>query len=145
MDAVNKTENKYAALLNKARKNMPQKKDGQNKTERKEKSEPSKPSIVEFSLMLFLAAFFDMLDFLLIGLVPFVGDIIDFLILSAIIIWIISLIARRYLGLSSAFAFGAAFTGIAVEEIIPLLGDLLPMWIGVVWFIYKKSGKIKKS
>lgn len=85
---------------------------------------------MEGGLMLFAAGLSDLIDYLVVGSIPVVGDILDIGIWSSIAMWVWSRGIKRPL---AALFFG-------VIELIPF-GDLLPTFIGMVLgiIIYNNS------
>ena len=86
-----------------------------------------------------LAVIADFLDWLVIGSIPVLGDILDGIMFGIIGIWVISLMMRHY-KLPTAIIISPI--GGLLIELIPFVGDLPPTWAGVVWLIYSQSYKI---
>lgn len=103
--------------------------------------QPQKIKIRNFEAGIFglFAVAADFLDWLVIGSVPILGDVLDGVMFGIIGIWVINLMMRRY-KLSTAIVI--APVGGLLVELIPLIGDLPPTWIGTIWLIYAKSYKI---
>ena len=79
-------------------------------------------SILEAFLVLFVVGIADFLDYLIIGSIPIIGDIIDLAAWMFVGMWMLLRPVQK--------PFGAMYAGII--EFIPVIGDLPPTWVGIV-------------
>jgi len=78
----------------------------------------------KFWIALILALGLDALDYLVVGLFPFAGDIVD------------------VLGIIMLYPFIGVYAFIGVLELVPVIGDLLPTFTGAV--LLSRSRFMKK-
>jgi hypothetical protein len=96
-----------------------------------------KISNFEAGIMLAVAGASDLLDYLVVGSIPLIGDILDIIVWLAITAWVMMR------GLDKPPMFLAA-GGI---ELIPIIGDLLPTYIlmVVVIILYNNSSRFRTA
>lgn len=107
---------------------------------------PAHVNLVELILIGGFAGISDLLDYLIVGSIPIIGDILDLVTWFVIFMWIF----LRGLKPMMSIAAGAV-------EFIPFIGDLPPTWIGIVIvvsiysyisykeYLFKNRRKIKRA
>lgn len=90
---------------------------------------------VEGGLISFVAVAADIIDYLVIGLIPVVGDILDVAVWMLIAVWVWSRGIKR--------PRAALLSGII--ELIPVLGDLVPTWTFMALAIILYNNMVRRG